>query len=134
LVFKTVGELPLRIFYSSPEKLKQGDKRTAVVFIHGGGWVNGGTDVFFMHARYFALRGAVGFSIEYRLVKPNGPYVADCLADCKSAIRYLRAHAKELGIDPNKIVVIGDSAGGHLTDCLGTRKYPSRLYSFQLYC
>ena len=120
IVYKTIGETNLKIYYISPSNVKPGDKRAAVVFIHGGGWVAGGADVFFMHARYFALRGAVGFSIEYRLLKPNGPFMADCLADCKSAIRYIRIHATELGIDPNKIVVIGDSAGGHLASCLGT--------------
>lgn len=120
IVYKTIGDANLKIYYISPSNVKTGDKRAAVVFIHGGGWVAGGADVFFMHARYFALRGAVGFSIEYRLLKPNGPTMSDCLADCKSAIRYIRIHAKELGIDPNKIVVIGDSAGGHLASCLGT--------------
>jgi acetyl esterase len=53
-------------------------------------------------------------------VKPDGPTVADCLADCKSAIRYIRLHAFELGVDPNRIAVAGDSAGGHLAACLGT--------------
>jgi acetyl esterase len=120
IVYKSIGETKLKIYYTSPSNVNPGDKRAAVVFIHGGGWVAGGADVFFMHARYFALRGAVGFSIEYRLLKASGPTMADCLADCKSAIRYIRIHAKELGIDPNKIVVIGDSAGGHLASCLGT--------------
>lgn len=44
----------------------------------------------------------------------------DCLADCKSAMRFIRAHAAELNIDPDKIAVMGDSAGGHLAACLGT--------------
>ena len=59
-------------------------------------------------------------SVNYRLFKARGPTIADCLADCKSAIRYLRTHARELGIDPQKIVVLGDSAGGHLAAALGT--------------
>jgi acetyl esterase/lipase len=63
----------------------------------------------------------VGFSIEYRLVSKDGKVaVADCVADCKSAIRYIRQHAEELGIDPNKIIIMGDSAGGHLASCMGT--------------
>ena len=46
--------------------------------------------------------------------------MADCLSDCKSAIRYIRAHAGELGVDPDRIAVLGDSAGGHLAGALGT--------------
>jgi acetyl esterase/lipase len=72
------------------------------------------------HARYTAARGAVGFNIEYRLLKPGGPLISDCLADCKSAIRFIRSHAAELGVDPKRIAVAGDSAGGHLAAALGT--------------
>jgi acetyl esterase/lipase len=120
VVIKTINNEEVKIFYVKPSEFKPGEKRTAVVWIHGGGWTGGSTESFFPHARYFANRGAVGFCIQYRLVKANGNTVADCLADCKSAIRYIREHAKELGIDPDKIIVMGDSAGGHLASCLGT--------------
>ena len=120
VVVKTIGSEKVNIFYIKPTQIKPGEKRTAVVWIHGGGWTGGTTESFFMHARYFAARGAVGFCIQYRLVKAYGTTVADCLADCKSAIRYIREHAAELGIDPDKIVVMGDSAGGHLASCTGT--------------
>ena len=119
-VIKTINNEEVKIFYVKPADCKPGEKRTAVVWIHGGGWAGGSTESFFPHARYFANRGAVGFCIQYRLVKAYGTTVADCLADCKSAIRYIRQHAAELGIDPDKIVVMGDSAGGHLASCLGT--------------
>jgi len=120
IVFKKTTAGDLRLYQFTPDGFKPGDRRAAVVCIHGGAWRAGGADVFFPHARYFASRGAVGFSIEYRLLKPEGPTVADCLADCKSAIRYIRAHACELGVDPMRIAVIGDSAGGHLAGALGT--------------
>ena len=120
VVVKTIGSEEVKIFYLKPTEYKPGEKRTAVVWIHGGGWTDGSTESFFMHARYFAARGAVGFCIQYRLVKPYGTTIADCLSDCKSAIRYIREHAAELGVDPDKIVVMGDSAGGHLASCLGT--------------
>jgi acetyl esterase/lipase len=105
-----------------PEDANGESPRPAIVLIHGGGWTGGDPSVFFPAARYFASRGIPAFSIGYRLVRPgaNDPTVADCLADCRSAVRYLRTHAKEYGVDSEKIAVLGDSAGGHLAACLGT--------------
>ena len=120
LIYKKAGGQELQLWHFSPAGLKPGERRPAVLCIHGGAWHGGSADVFFPHARYFAKRGAVGFSVDYRLLKPEGPTVADCLSDCKSAMRYIRAHAVGLGVDPQRIVVIGDSAGGHLAAALGT--------------
>lgn len=121
IVIRSSGNEEVKIYYIRPAEKKPVHKRTAVVWIHGGGWTGGITETFFPHARYFASRGAVGICIHYRLVKADGSVtVADCLADCKSAIRYIREHADELGIDPDKIIVAGYSAGGHLASCLGT--------------
>ena len=114
------GGIDQSLYCFPPADLKPGDKRAAVILIHGGAWIAGSADVFFAHARYFAARGAVAFSINYRLVTASGPSVGDCLADCKSAVRYIRTHASELGVDPEKIAVLGDSAGGHLAAALGT--------------
>jgi len=63
----------------------------------------------------FAKRhGMVGISVQYRLYKPGTATVFDCVKDARSSVRYVRAHANELGIDPAKIIVSGGSAGGHL--------------------
>ena len=118
--YKTIGDVALKLYYFVPPDPTNGQSHPAVVWIHGGGWVGGTLDGFMPHARYMAARGAVGFNIEYRLLKPDGPLIGDCIADCKSAIRYIRSHAKELGVDPTKIAVAGDSAGGHLAAALGT--------------
>ena len=88
--------------------------------IHGGAWVAGNAEVFFPHARYFASRGMVAFSINYRLASADGFGLPDCLEDCKAALRYVRAHAEQWSIDPHRIAVLGDSAGGHLAAALGT--------------
>ncbi|MCY3018531.1 MAG: alpha/beta hydrolase [Planctomycetota bacterium] len=120
LIYKTAGGTKLKLFMFAPADCKPGDKRSAVVCIHGGGWRAGDARSFFPHARYFAARGAVGFSLDYRLLKPDGPTVADCFSDCKSALRYIRSHAAELGVCPTEIAVLGDSAGGHLASALGT--------------
>ncbi len=110
-----------------PTDPKPGEKRPALVLIHGGGWTSGDPSVFYPAARYFALRGIPSFSIGYRLVGAgtNDPSVADCLSDCRAAMRYLRSHATEYGIDPGRIAVLGDSAGGHLAACLGAIPDPA---------
>ena len=120
VVYKQINNTALKIYYTKPANVKVGKKYPAIIWIHGGGWTSGNADIFFAHAKYFASRNAVGISIEYRLVTPNGNSVIDCLEDCKSAIRYIRTHAAELNIDPDNIIVAGDSAGGHLAACLGT--------------
>lgn len=120
IVYKSVENKDLYLYKFQPEKTKRGGKRTAVVIIHGGGWTGGDTSTFFPHARYFASRGAVAFCVDYRLVKADEITIENAIGDCKSAIRYIRKHAEELGVDPNKIMVMGDSAGGHLSGCMGT--------------
>ncbi len=109
----------LRLYLVYPPDARPAEPRPAVVFIHGGGWGAGDADQWFPPCRYFALRGVVGVSVDYRL-KDGTTSIADCLTDCKSAVRYLRAHAAELGIRPDRIVVVGESAGGHLAAALGT--------------
>ncbi len=118
ITYKTVGNEAISLDIFSPSDLKPGEKRPAVVWIHGGAWVGGDAEGFFPQARYFASRGIIGVSIDYRLLGKDATNLSDCIADAKSAIRYLRSHADELGIDPQRIAVLGDSAGGHLTACL----------------
>ncbi len=109
----------LRLYLVHPRKWKASDRRPAVVFIHGGGWGGGDPDQWFPQCRYFALRGAVGASVQYRLTGATNN-IGACVADCQAAIAYLRRHAAELGVDPKRIAVVGESAGGHLAAALGT--------------
>ena len=86
----------------------------AIVFFFGGGW-NGGTIAHFSsQASYLASRGMVCFRADYRVKSRQGTSPFESLKDAKSAMRYIRAHANELGVDPDKIVASGGSAGGHL--------------------
>ncbi|HSY18290.1 MAG TPA: alpha/beta hydrolase [Candidatus Acidoferrales bacterium] len=88
----------------------------AVVIIHGGGWNDGKRDAKreISTGSTLARNGYVAMSIDYKLAW--GKYVVwpTNLWDCKTAVRWLRKNADRLGIDPNRIGVLGESAGGHL--------------------
>ena len=129
-------DLPMALFLPT-DRPDTTERRPAMLLIHGGAWSawrgddcatwDGG--VFAHHARYFARRGMVAASISYRNVSQPGkepaafevgPGLSDLIADCRSALRFLRLNAERFGIDPTRIAVIGDSAGGHLAAALGT--------------
>jgi acetyl esterase/lipase len=66
---------------------------------------------------WFRDHGIIGIQADYRVKSRQGTTPIECIEDAKSAVRYIRAHAKKLGIDPNKIIVAGGSAGGHIAAC-----------------
>ena len=115
VVYKTVGETELRINFLAPTELKR--KSPAVLVLHGGGWVSGTPDDF---TRDFlplcdALRdsGIMVIPVEYRLAG-GGDGWRNCLDDCEDALSFVISHARDYGIDPENIGVIGYSAGGQL--------------------
>ncbi|WDE95257.1 alpha/beta hydrolase [Lentisphaera profundi] len=136
----------LRLISSLPDNWQESDKRSAFVFIHGGGWLAGEPENFIPHMRYFSSRGAVCFSINYRLLKTKnyrwnkklsdeenkineqkklqefiaGPSLTELISDCEKAMLHIRKNASSYGIDPKGLIVIGDSAGGHLASCMAT--------------
>jgi acetyl esterase/lipase len=93
-------------------------KLPAVVCIHGGGWRGGDKIAFRPVIHLLAQRGFVAVSVKYRFA-PKHPFPAQ-IEDVKSAVRYLRANADELQIDPDRIGAMGASAGGHLATLLAT--------------
>jgi len=118
VVYKTVGDTELRLSIFRPEE-EVPEPRSAIVFFFGGGWNSGTPRQFFEHCKYFASRGMVGISAEYRVKSRHGVTPLECVADAKSAVRWVRAHAGELGVDPDRIAAGGGSAGGHLAACTG---------------
>lgn len=115
LVYKKIAERELQLHVFDPAGFKAGDKRACYLIIHGGGWTGGAPPRMYPFAAHYAKLGLVGISMSYRLHSANtGVSVFDCVKDARSAVRYIRAHAAELGIDPQKIIVSGGSAGGHL--------------------
>ena len=109
--YKTVtgGPLHLHVFASAAPA-----PQPAIVFFFGGGW-NGGTPTqFYPQCAHLSSRGMVAISAEYRTHSQHGTSPYECVADAKSAIRWVRTHAAELGVDPGRIAAGGGSAGGHL--------------------
>ena len=115
IVYKKTTDKELKLFVDKPANWKSSDKNPAIVFFFGGGWVGGSPTQFAKQSLYFASRGMVGICVQYRVIPKGdkGPPTW-CCADAKSAMRYVRAHAAELGIDPERIAGAGGSAGGHL--------------------
>jgi len=89
----------------------------AIVYFTGGGWVGGNVEGQIANAAWFRDKGIIGIDADYRVKSRHGTTPIECIQDAKSAIRYVRAHAGELGIDPNRIIVAGGSAGGHIASC-----------------
>lgn len=104
-----------------PQGLR-GYRKAAIIFIHGGGFVYGNKRGYRDDCRYFAERGFVAMTINYRLRRDDPPYPPDergkpasyaqaAFVDTKTAVRWLHSHADELGIDTNNIFLDGTSAG-----------------------
>jgi acetyl esterase/lipase len=95
------------------------NRKAAIVYIHGGGWGwDRAADKVGVQSTWPNWQDYILVSINYRLA-PEQRWPAQII-DCKSAIRFLRAHAAQYGLDPNEIGVWGGSAGGHLAAMLGT--------------
>lgn len=114
VTYKTIGEIKLdmTVYSHSPKKIA--NRYPALVFFFGGGWNSGDISQFEPHAEYFSKKDIVCFLVNYRVSKRNSSTPFDALADAKSAIRYIREHAKQFSIDTSRIIASGGSAGGHL--------------------
>jgi acetyl esterase/lipase len=91
------------------------DKAPVLVAVHGGGWQVGNRKFYSSWGPYLARNGCAVFAIEYRLMKPGVKTYPGAVYDTKAAVQYVRANAGELDIDPERIGMVGDSAGGHLS-------------------
>lgn len=118
LVYKTVGDVKLRMHIFLPPDPAPEARRPAIIFFHGGGWFGGSPEQFFPHCRYLAYRGMVAASAEYRVKGRHGTLPPAAMADAFTAIRRLREWADQLWIDPGRVAAGGGSAGGHLAAAL----------------
>jgi len=113
-VFKKVGETEVRLHVVKPKDWKASDSRPCLVAFFGGGWSSGTPAKSISYAKWAAKYGLVGVAPDYRTRKRFEAKPEDCVADGREAVRWVQDHAKELGVDPARIVVQGTSAGGHV--------------------
>jgi acetyl esterase/lipase len=119
LIYKTIDAIDLKLHVFNPNGHKMPDHAPVIIFFFGGGWSGGTPKQFYQQSRYFSEKGIVAISAEYRVHKTHGTTPFESVKDAKSAVRWVRQHANELGINPNKIVASGGSAGGHIAACTG---------------
>lgn len=122
-VYKNSGgaEQKLEVYFPANHDPSK-DKVPGILLIHGGGWTGGDLTSFRDACQYFAKRGCVAATINYRMLTneeaKNLPKDVSrkgvCITDGKSALRWFKQHGGELGVDPDKIVIGGGSAGGHI--------------------
>lgn len=110
------GELKLHFFKPKGE-VQIAVQRPCVVFFFGGGWKSGSYLQFVPQAEYLASRGIIAACADYRISSIHKTTPDKAVEDAKSAIRWVRGHADEIGVDPTKIIAAGGSAGGHLAAC-----------------
>jgi acetyl esterase/lipase len=111
----SVGGVSLMLNLALPEEAE--GPVPGLIFIHGGAWKSGGREVYHFYTYTFARQGYAAATISYRL-SGQAEFPA-AVEDAKCAVRWMRAHAEDYGIDPNNIAVIGGSAGGHLAMMVG---------------
>jgi len=121
ITYKKVGDVELKLHVFDPPATAK-KPMPAIVFFFGGGWSGGSPSQFYHQSKYLAQHGMLAISADYRTKGRGGVQPSECLKDAKAAIRYVRKHAKELGVDPSRIAAGGGSAGGHLAAATGTTK------------
>jgi acetyl esterase/lipase len=113
-IYKHSDSTKLKMKVWNPPDKQLTKKYPAIIFFFGGGWKQGNMQQFEAHAKYFASKGLVAVTVDYRVAQLHHTTPFEAVKDARSAIRYLRANSAQLNIDECKIVAAGGSAGGHL--------------------
>lgn len=129
--YKTIkqGDLDLHIF--KPDNFSEKEKHPAIVYFFAGGWNVGTPLQFYRECTYYASKGFVAISADYRINYLNHASPFESVEDAKDAIRWVREHAKELAVDPQRIVAAGSSAGGQLAAATGTLKEAGKTEEYK---
>ena len=115
-IYKKTPTRDLALYIDFPDNWQESDKRPAIIWFFGGAWNTGNPYAFKPKAEYFAKRGVVCIRVDYRIRTVDGIDTDGFISghDAKTALRWVRKNAGRLGIDPDRIIAGGDSAGGHL--------------------
>jgi acetyl esterase/lipase len=113
-VFATLDSVALKAYVFRPSQAPREKPLPAIVIFHGGGWYMGEASWSFGRAQHFAGLGMVAVAAQYRLSNQSTITPLEAMADARAVIRWMRANADSLGIDPNRLAAYGSSAGGHL--------------------
>ena len=108
-----------------------------VVAVHGGGWQAGSRNSYQTWGSHLGERGIAVYSVDYRLSKPGQPSYPQAVHDVVAAIRFVKHNAADLNVDPDRIALMGSSAGGHLVALVGlagdtplfSKAYPNDPYA-----
>ncbi len=122
LSYKQVDSCDLKIHVFKPKGIKEGEKRPAIIYFFGGGWAVGTPLQFYRECAYYAEKGLIAISAEYRISYLHKTTPFESVEDAKDAIRWLRKNAEQLNVDPDYIAAAGASAGGHLAAAIGVLK------------
>ncbi len=120
VTYKTVGATTLAVSIFNPPGHRPDRPVAGLVFFHGGGFNIGAPSNFYAQARYLARRGLVAICVEYRIRSRHQTTQREAIQDAFSAMRWVRRHVAELGLDPQRIGVAGGSAGGYLAAAVTT--------------
>ncbi|MDP0490844.1 MAG: alpha/beta hydrolase [Verrucomicrobiota bacterium JB023] len=101
-------------FFLPPNHNPEGAQQTCILFLHGGQWDTSMPTQFVPHCHHFASRGAVAVTVEYRVFGKHRTNPLEAIEDARMAIGFLKQNAATIGIDAERIVVIGAGSGAHL--------------------
>lgn len=143
VVYKYVEQKPLYLGYFFPSEYDSGVKYPTLILIHGGSWISRKVfddqpcwkgDYLGFLARYYAEKGFICVSVDYRLVQSSGQTpeygLIDSYEDCCDAVEFIKTTSNSFGIDTDKLYLLGESAGGHLAACVSTFTY-RKAFSFK---
>lgn len=121
IAYKAVeGHDSLTMHLFKPAGWKPEDKRPAIVYFFAGGWTHGSPLQFYRECAWYASRGMVAVSVDYRIASLHQSIPGESLEDAREAVRRIRLQADEWGIDSKRIAVSGASAGGYLAGEMGS--------------
>lgn len=113
--YKTIDDVTLNMHIFRSEDMD--GARPAIVFFFCGAWNGFDVAKMFPQSEYLVSRGMAAFNAEVRVCETHGTTPTECVIDGRSAVRWVRAHAAEYGVDPDRIVASGGSAAGHVSAC-----------------